>query len=477
MKTKILFTTHEKIPNEILYNSFKEFFDLLYDLPGANKKRVCSALAYLVFAAANRASLTFAGENLEEMLFYFMPTSGIIINAGKDLLLPLYEVSAFLKNLEISKVENAINRALARQVMLARRYEWIDDFNMIITDAHEIPAWCKKHRELIVPIAPRKKSSSEGFRFYTAVTGDGRFWLTYYFAIDGSKDSEYIISKADVVRNAIKSASRLKLSIEYSLFDSGFFEASVLETIARASVPYLMIARKTKRVKEAVLEGHRTLNYHYGPMVEPLKISSKKYGSVSYNLVTVPRPPEKRIKKKTNTSTDIVENYVTLATNMSYSGGIGDMERVVSRSKSNVIEAIKRWAVELAELKYRKRQNIENTYKLQELGRGRTNSRNMAIRVFLFGLMAVLYNIYALMKMYENYGVRQRNGNIKYLSWDRDVRMWRVLKFTKNAFVVLLVRAFSNEEVRLAGTRTRREGKKFKPPPFLLLPVRESVEK
>ena len=65
--------------------------------------------------------------------------------------------------------------------------------------------------------------------------------------------------------------------------------------------------------------------------------------------------------------------------------------------------------MEKAELDYRKKANIEVGYKMQERVRARTNTRNNALRVLLFGMMAVLYNLHVLLKMYAELGVVKRD--------------------------------------------------------------------
>ena len=68
MKPKTLFTTKDRICNNIFSSSFNELFDLLYSLPGATSELVIGSLNYLVVAAASRSSLTFAVECTENRL-------------------------------------------------------------------------------------------------------------------------------------------------------------------------------------------------------------------------------------------------------------------------------------------------------------------------------------------------------------------------------------------------------------------------
>ncbi|MGQ4914802.1 MAG: hypothetical protein ACP6IU_08620 [Candidatus Asgardarchaeia archaeon] len=441
MKPKTLFTTTDRTCNNILFATFNELFDLLYELPGATKELVIGSLSYLVTAAASRSSLTFAVEYIKAHIMMLGELLKIDIRLVATKLPELYEISAFLKNLKIEDVASAVNATLTRQIGLAERYGWTLGFNIMISDAHEIPSWCKKSCKLIVSISPKKKSHHKGFRYYTSVLGNGEFWLTHAFYIDGPKESQYHVSKAHVATDSFSKAYRLGFDVSHALFDSRFFEVAVLQELTQRRLPYLMIARKTNRVREIVLEGHRRLFYHYEPMVMPTVLESREHGVAKYNLVVVPRPPEKRINNRRNSPREIIDNYVTLATNMSYEGKIGMLPEVISRGTAGLNGVVKRWSVQLSEFKYRKRSNIEVGYHVQEMARGRTNTRNEAIRVFLFGLMAILYNLYVLLRMYERYGVPSSGGQV-HLWWSDDVRMWRVLLFVKQVFLIAIVKTY-----------------------------------
>ena len=171
---------------------------------------------------------------------------------------------------------------------------------------------------------------------------------------------------------------------------------------------------------------------------------------VTYNLLIAPRPKEKRIVSPKNRPDDILSNYVTLATNMDAFGGCSVMEKVITMGKTEVRAAVKRWVMEKAELDYRRRANIEVGYKMQEQVRARTNTRNNALRVLLFGMMAVLYNLHVLLKMYAELGVVKRD-RVAHLQIP-DLRIWRFKKIVEKwllvSYAVLLLEG-SGEWVRM----------------------------
>jgi len=232
----------------------------------------------------------------------------------------------------------------------------------MITDAHEISSWCKKSCELIVPIS-LKKSNHKGFRYFTSVLGNGEFWLTHAFHIDDPRDSQYHVSKAHVVSNSFSKAHskahQLVFDVNYAHLDSRFFEVETLRELMRRKISYLVIARKTDHVCETVLKGHYMLDHNYEPMTVPAELKSKKYGTVQYNLVIVPRSPEKRVTSPRNTHREIVGNYVTPATNMNHSSKIGTVNEVISKGTAGLKGIIKRWAIQLAELDYANDQTLK----------------------------------------------------------------------------------------------------------------------
>ena len=268
--------------------------------------------------------------------------------------------------------------------------------------------------------------------------------------MDGAKDSSYYAAPESVVYDAVKIPRKLGIHTDYALFDSWFFTASILKTLESLHQCYLMIAPKTPRVKRNVLEGHRALHRHYSTMIfEEVVKSKNKHVSSTYTLVTVPRPQEKRVVSVKNTEKEILQNYITLATNMNAEGAIGRTGTIVTAGKSGLTRTIKNWAENLAELDYRKRSNIEVSYKIQNTVMGRTNTLNLGIRVMLFGLAVILYNVYMLVRMYQDIGVAE-DGKLchKYLSWRIDVRMWRIAIYTLSVLQISFIRYISYNDGR-----------------------------
>ena len=142
-------------------------------------------------AANHRSSFTFAFNHLQN---YAVSIDGIEIEKKIELP-PLYKLSEYMKKISIPDAIEAINQALKQQVMLAVSYGWAEHFNVLIADAHEIPTWNRVHTELIIPIYSAKKANSKGFRYFTSVVGDGKWWLTTAFYIDCPVGRHTILTK------------------------------------------------------------------------------------------------------------------------------------------------------------------------------------------------------------------------------------------------------------------------------------------
>ena len=440
-----LFVSRDSVVNHILRESFNPFIELFRTSLNATRYTAFGLLICLVTAAIHRSSFTSALNHLQN---HAVSINGIEIKKKIELP-PLYKLSEYMKKISITDAIEAINQALKQQVMLAASYGWTEHFNILIADAHEIPAWNRVHTELIVPIYSAKKANSKGFRYFTSVVGDGKWWLTTAFYIDGPAGSPYDIDEAHVANDSFKRAHILGFKIRCGIFDSRFFTVDTVEQLTYNNYPFLMIASKNNRVKNAVLSGHRSLCCHYEPMVVPMEIGSGR-NKVTYNLLIAPRPKEKRIVSPKNRPDDILSNYVTLATNMDAFGSCSMMDEVITMGKTGIRAAIKRWVMEKAEFDYRRRANIEVSYKMQEQVRARTNTRNNALRVLLFGMMAVLYNLHVLLKMYNELGVIKR-ARVAYLQVS-DLRIWRfkmlIEKWLLVSYAVLLLKG-SGEWVRM----------------------------
>jgi len=137
--------------------------------------------------------------------------------------------------------------------------------------------------------------------------------------------------------------------------------------IGKNATSYIIVAPKNAKISRKVLEVHRKYDYHYMPSVVPMEIVSRSY-TVRYSLLILPRSSKKR-KYSSHDRSYITENYVTLATNVNHNFEISE-EHLVSLSISKATRKIRDWVVQMSDIEYRRRANIEVSYKIQEQFRG-----------------------------------------------------------------------------------------------------------
>ena len=183
-------------------------------------------------------------------------------------------------------------------------------------------------------------------------------------------------------------------------------------------MPSLCIAPKNSKVKKMVLHHHRKNHYNYAPGAYPYRL-----GENTFTLLIVPRPQYKREVSKHNTEDDIVNNYVTLLTNTSPNGIINASFEFRSRCTKGLCGAIRSWIETKSERDYRERSNIEVLFRMGEAVRSGSNTIKPQIRVLLYGLTLILYNVYVIWrKLLEESTVSDVEGGEgkKRASWYRE---------------------------------------------------------
>ena len=126
----------DSVVNHMLRESFNPFIELFKTHTNATRYVAFSLLICLATTANHRSSFTFALNHLQN---HAVSIDGIEIKKKIELP-PPYELSEYMKKISITDAIEAINQALKQQVMLAASYGWTEHFNILIADAHEIPA-------------------------------------------------------------------------------------------------------------------------------------------------------------------------------------------------------------------------------------------------------------------------------------------------------------------------------------------------
>ncbi len=247
-------------------------------------------------------------------------------------------------------------------------------------DQKEKPAWHRVHTECIVNINPKKKPYHKGHRFYISAIA-GKITIINTFAVDTGD-----VARESVVGLALARAKEFT-DVKRMLIDAGFFKEAVYATIRQYGSDVLGIVPKNSRVVRLITSHHRALSNHYEPGIYLYRL-----GDVTFRLLLVPRPKEKRKISNDHDAKRIAKNYVSLAV-FDAPEGIPDEFR--TRGTIGLARRFKDWAFRSAE-DYRKRGLIEVLLRLESLVGARVGAHYASLRFFVFGLALVIVNIYSL---------------------------------------------------------------------------------
>ena len=203
---------------------------------------------------------------------------------------------------------------------------------------------------------------------------------TLHCAVDGSRLTLGVEvvrrgeSSADVLQRLLGTCRRHRMTFSSITLDRGFYSAGVINLVKEMGIRMVMPAVKHEKVKDLIKE------YDAGKLdaISAHTITSRTGETASYTLVIKRKEkqadaePVKSRRKKT----DIEDKYHIFATSMSDSWIGGDPDRV-------------------AEF-YRKRCGIENSYKCYEQMRPRTTTTSNTVRIVLWFIPFLLYNMWVL---------------------------------------------------------------------------------
>ncbi len=235
-------------------------------------------------------------------------------------------------------------------------------FDMPVTvaiDKHLIPRYDKLPNHSL--IKSKSKNSTIHFESYCTmqcVEKRIRAQLGCYPLYDNK-------SNADFVRKLLSDGINNGIKIGLVLVDREFFTAGVISEIKQMKLKFLMPAKKTARVKDAIIEfvnGDRE-------SISPYTITSASGHIESFTLVIL---PNKNARKKSN----IIDQYVVFATNLT--------PKEISQNMQNI------------PTDYKKRWGIETGYACVRRFRPKTTSSNQSIRLLYFYYSLILYNAWII---------------------------------------------------------------------------------
>lgn len=228
----------------------------------------------------------------------------------------------------------------------------------VAIDKHLIPRYDKNPDEFL--IKSRSKSSTTHFESYctmSSVEEQCRACLGAYHVIQNESNSVF-------VRKLINNCIRNNILIRLVLLDREFFSVSVIHELKQLGQKFLMPARKTKGIKNAIIEyveGDRE-------MISQYTIRSASGHVESFTLVIIPNPkPDKP---------NITDQYLVFATNI--------VRGKIFSKLSQIPE------------EYKRRWGIETGYACIEKLRPRTTSPNHSVRLLMFYFPLIFYNTWII---------------------------------------------------------------------------------
>jgi len=237
------------------------------------------------------------------------------------------------------KLERIINRALEESF----RASWIPKIKALVAvDITDIYYYGDANVAEVKHTKP-KKGTHYAFRFIVAsiVSKQGKFILNVH-----------LVRKEEDLKKALKKvlrAVRKLVKIAWLILDKGFFQIRIVRMLKRMKINFVMAVPKRKRLEELASHGSFIARYY---------VTSRKYGREPVYIVGF-------VDEK---------GPVYYATNkLIRRKRCGDMHR-----------------------RYRKRWRIEVSFAVIKRALAKTTSRAAGVRVFLFGISCVLYNLWIL---------------------------------------------------------------------------------
>ena len=265
-------------------------------------------------------------------------------------------------------------RMLRRTVLHAKRRGMLRRPVVVAIDEHDIPFHAKIMRMKYAIFSRGKKGTIRFNRM-----------ITVFCVVDGQRftlDAEVVRRKSEqaaVVGRLLERCRASGVMISAVLMDRGYFSTGVMERVREAGHPMLMPAVKHDPVKDMI----RKFDAGELDAISAHTISSGDR-SESFRLVILRRQKAERgmsaearaLLKLYERQVRVEDEYYVFATTMSDSWIHGDPGRA-------------------AEL-YKMRRGIENSYKSYEQLRPWTTSNSHSVRILLWYIPFVLYNLWML---------------------------------------------------------------------------------
>ena len=282
------------------------------------------------------------------------------------------------------------SRMVTRSMLQARRRGMLRHPIDVAIDEHDMPSYARAMNMAYAVFSRYKKGTKKFHRLATLHCVVDGHRLTLGVEVVRREDDT-----AGTVRRLLWRARRRGIRMSSITIDRGFHSVDVIETIKATGIPLVMPAVKLDPVKEIIAK------YKAGEReaVSAHTITNGTGRSTTYTLVILKKvvlkkeyagmTPEHGRLAKLHDDDARVRQYHLFATTISEGWIGGDPHRV-------------------AEF-YRRRWGIENSYKNYEQMRPRTTSTDYSVRILLWFIPFILYNVWILARFMADRG-RARTG-------------------------------------------------------------------
>ena len=266
-----------------------------------------------------------------------------------------------LSKLGKETVFSMFHQVNCKMVNQAERYGIFDKAVWCGLDIHKIP-WFGKKKDMHVLGMERVRGTNfgHGYASIECVNAGKRLTLA-------ALPLHQFTTKKKIIVHLVNETSK-HVDISRLFLDREFFNIESLNTLKELSVPFIIPAMRNKKIDRIIQEFKQKCQKppyeeHYSLITEYTLRRVKD--SVTFTLVIIAEPPKRF-----------------------------DGEWSVFSYATNIL-LTKKNAIELAD-SYRSRWGIETGYRVKEEVRGKTCSRNYAIRLLLQLLSILLYNLWQL---------------------------------------------------------------------------------
>jgi hypothetical protein len=233
----------------------------------------------------------------------------------------------------------------------------------VAIDFHNIPYYGDKNTPGVRGIKA-KNGTSWGYSFCTIDTIGSTKLTLDVIDINGLAKNYGVLIESLLVR-----VHKIGIQIGTLFMDREFFQIDPISAAQKLNVDYVIAARSNKKINR-ILDEHKN---KFGRTSTIFKYNFNK-GGPTFNIVAVVNPNYDPKAKKENGN----KEYYLFATNLKINS-ISEMIRKIPEE-------------------YRKRWNIETGYRVKNEFKIRTCSISPVVRIFIFVLQCILYNILNVLK-------------------------------------------------------------------------------